>query len=425
MRIVRARLALLGLATALQTPMPAAAMDGPQPYQMVRSLQQVQDRIADGDTAALPMQRKILELADAKFRGMDAAAFDDPLNRRALLLYAMSGGNPATVELALSRLGKDEPDRRLGDAILLYIQGQPKAAASAFDRIEPMIYKSELAAYLALVKGAVLATDQPDAAIKALDQARLLSPGTLIEEAALRRSVSVAATLNDDRRFLRSAYRYAQAFIHSPYASQFADGFVAGVIALHGKVSLAAVREVIDLMDAERQHVIYLRIARKAAIDGLEDLSAFASAAAEGKVGDDPRAQLYSGLSSVTSESIEDVSAKLAEVDRKQLSANDRRLLDAARAVAAGVTAAPRSPEAKQSAVTRAVGERPGTMEVGPSASVKGAVAGPVEVTREDTPPVASAPASPPEPPNAADATMVAARRKLDDIDRLLETAAP
>lgn len=55
--------ALLGLGVTT----PALAQDPLQPYQMVRSLQLVQDRLASGDHAALPMQNKLLEMADARF----------------------------------------------------------------------------------------------------------------------------------------------------------------------------------------------------------------------------------------------------------------------------------------------------------------------------------------------------------------------
>ena len=40
---------------------------------MVRSLQLVQDRIASGDHAALPMQRKLLEMIDKRFREREFA----------------------------------------------------------------------------------------------------------------------------------------------------------------------------------------------------------------------------------------------------------------------------------------------------------------------------------------------------------------
>ncbi|TGV96060.1 chemotaxis protein MotC, partial [Mesorhizobium sp. M2E.F.Ca.ET.154.01.1.1] len=106
--------------------------------------------------------------------------------------------------------------------------------------------------------------------------------------------------------------------------------------------------DITSMMDAEREKVIYLRIARRAAIDGLTELSAFASAKAEqGRDGihndDDPRALLYSSLSTVTSDTIEDVRAKLGKIDRGKWSASDRALLDAAQAIAGEVVAPPAS----------------------------------------------------------------------------------
>ena len=56
---------------------------------------------------------------------------------------------------------------------------------------------------------------------------------------------------------------------------------------------------------------------------------------------DDPRAELYSSLSSVTSGTVEEVLGKLAGIDRSRLSENDRQLLDAASAIATEMTAAP------------------------------------------------------------------------------------
>ena len=43
---------------------------------MVRSLQLVQDRIAGGDHAALPMQRKLLEMIDAALRAAEPDDFE-------------------------------------------------------------------------------------------------------------------------------------------------------------------------------------------------------------------------------------------------------------------------------------------------------------------------------------------------------------
>ena len=109
-----AALASLGLAG------PALAEGDTQlePYQMVRSLQLVQDRIASGDDAALPMQRKLLEMIDKRLREASSQDFVDERNYQAMLVYAMSGGNPATIDRLLSKLHLDETDRALGTGIL-------------------------------------------------------------------------------------------------------------------------------------------------------------------------------------------------------------------------------------------------------------------------------------------------------------------
>ncbi|RWF14321.1 MAG: chemotaxis protein MotC, partial [Mesorhizobium sp.] len=326
---------------------PAAfAQDALQPYQLVRSLQLVQDRIAGGDHAALPMQAKLLELADARLRAADAEDFKDPKNFRALLVYGMSGGNPVTVAAAASRATADPQSLTIAKGIVAYLNGQPAVAIEILRPIDPMSVPSDLGAFLALVKGSLLAPEQPTAALALLDEARLLSPGTLVEEAALRRSVGIAAAQGDAARFALASTQYVEAFLYSPYASQFADSFVSGVIALHMSISQDKLADITAMMDPEREKVIYLRIARRAAIDGLADLSAFASARAEqGRDGndnqDDPRAQLYSSLSTVTSATIEDVRQKLGKIDRGKLSEGDRALLDAAQAIADGVLARP------------------------------------------------------------------------------------
>ena len=121
---------------------------------------------------------------------------------------------------------------------------------------------------------------------------------------------------------LRLSEQYVRAYLRSPYASQFADAFVAGVVTLSATIDRKAMVAVAALMEPEQEKVIYLRIARRAAIDGLIDLAAFAASRAEG-VEDDPRAELYSSLSNVTSGTVEDVLDKLSE-DRPQPSFRKR-----------------------------------------------------------------------------------------------------
>ena len=483
---------VIGRAVALllltAAPSVGLAQDALQPYQLVRSLQLIQDRIAGGDHAALPMQAKLLEMIDARLRGAVAEDFNDPKNFRALLVYGMSGGNPVTVEAAAARATTDPQSLAIAKGIVAYLNGQPHAAIEILKPIDPMGVPSDLGAFLALVKGSLLATEEPAAALTLLDEARLLSPGTLVEEAALRRSVGIAVTQGDAARFALASTQYVAAYLYSPYASQFADSFVSGVIALHMSVSQDKLADITSMMDAEREKVIYLRIARRAAIDGLTELSAFASARAEqGRNGngnqDDPRTQLYSSLSTVTSATIGEVRAKLGKIDRGKLSESDRALLDAAQAVA-GEVVAPVRPAVKDepapadtaeghkadvSAETAPASQGDadalppveGAMSEQPAvaASANPAKEAPAAVSPSPAPPspAPSSPASPPtvetpveasaaapaqspeatpvlpasapgsgsgpDPHDPTDAAMINTRRQLDQIDQLLGAA--
>jgi chemotaxis protein MotC len=446
------RAVIIGPAIALSLlagPPPASAQDALQPYQLVRSLQLVQDRIAAGDHAALPMQAKLLEMTDARLRAASPEDFKDPKNFRALLVYGMSGGNPITVEAAASRAIADPQARAIAKGVTSYLNGQPAAAIEALKPIDPMALPSDLGAFVALVKGSLLATDEPAAALVLLDDARLLGPGTLVEEAALRRSVGIAAAQQDAARFALASTQYVERYLYSPYASQFADSFVSGVIVLHMAISQDKLADITSMMDPEREKVIYLRIARRAAIDGLNDLSAFASAkAGQGRNGldneNDPRALLYASLSTVTSDTADDVRAKLKKIDRGKLSEGDRALLDAVQAVAGEVIAPPKAavvekPAPVKPAIEAAVAETPDASGLPP---VEGAIsempatvtpvgaAGAVipisKVAAVTTPgepaPTAQAQAGV-DPNDPADATMIKARKNLDMIDQILGAA--
>ncbi|NUS21909.1 MAG: chemotaxis protein MotC [Mesorhizobium sp.] len=470
--VISGTIALLLLAAGPTSP--AFAQDALQPYQLVRSLQLIQDRIAGGDHAALPMQAKLLEMIDARLRDANAEDFKEPKNFRALLVYGMSGGNPVTVAAAASRAITDPQGLAIAKGVVAYLNGRPAEAIETLKPIDPMSVPPDIGAFLALVKGSLLASDDPVQAITLLDEARLLSPGTLVEEAALRRSVGIAAAQGDAARFALASTQYVASYLYSPYASQFADAFVSGIMTLHMAISQDKIADITSMMDPEREKVIYLRIARRAAIDGMTELSAFASAKAElGRNGngnqDDPRTQLYSSLSTMTSASVDEVRAKLGKIDRAKLSQSDRDLLDAAQAVAGEVVAPVKATAKAEAAATiTAKGDDtksptdPANADLPP---VEGAMPDQPAVATSDPPvaasdqakdsppsalpppasqpaqtaaetpapapvsagavPVvqASAPAATPDAQDPIDAAVTSTRRQLDQIDQLLGAA--
>lgn len=452
------RIALPGLvAAALCLPSAWAAASGEAlpvlaPYQMVRSLQVLQERIADGDHAALPMQKKMIELIDRRLGGASVAEFADRRNVDALMIYGMSGGSPRTLETVASRLELAGRDKVLADGLIAYYRSETGRAATILASLDPMTEGPEVGAFLALIKGNIQAADDPQRGLALLDQARLLAPGSLVEEAALRRSIALAAATGDTARFLKASEQYVRRFLRSPYASHFADGFINGVVELQDKLDMAAVETIIAAMNAEQQTAIYLRIARKGAILGHGQLAAFAAEKAGGTGTEgpaakpDPRADLYDALGSVASASIDDVARRLAEIDRSALSARDIRLLDAATEVVSGVLAPPIKPADVKNAprpidepmATPAdAPEQDGTMEAaavqgepvpGSAAAdaddAQGAAASGEELPDPGTAAPVAGPAAGEEPIDVAlpEAEYVgAARKKLREIDKLLE----
>jgi chemotaxis protein MotC len=392
-RLLAATLALAALCASS----PVAASEGPlRPYQMVRSLQLVQDRIAGGDHAALPMQRKLLEMIDQRLRAFEPGDMDDPRNFRAVLIYGMSGGNPVTLEILLSRLELDEDEAAIAKGVLAYLNGRLLEARNIFAALDIEAQQEEVAPFLALVKGSVIAGEDAQAAMLLLDRARLLAPGTLVEEAALRRKLALALDRTDAEAFLSVASAYVRRFLRSPYAAQFAEAFVGGIARFEDGLDMARVDDIVSWMSSEQAATVYLRLARIAAIEGRRDMLEFAASRARehaGRMGHptDARSALYAGIASVTGEEVADVLQKLQSIDAGELSQRDRALLDAASTVARGVVAPVPAPS------------RPAHRD---------AIAPPAAAETDDA------------APDDADAFVTEARGTLDAIDDLLQEAS-
>jgi chemotaxis protein MotC len=316
------------------------------PYKMLRSLQFVQDSVVLGDNSAAEMQRFLLTTLDARLRSADKSVFDDERNVDAVLIYAMSGGNPATLEYLMSRDVDGHFDNRVADVLRKYLSGKGLMVVNTIAEAAKEYRDKKIGPYLSLVAGNVMSGKNPKAALQLYDWARLTAPGTIVEEAALRRSIALAAEAGMVPQSLGYSQRYARRFLHSPYASQFADLFVQLTVDHSAEIRPEDVVDILSFMDPPRQREVYLRIARQAAIAGKNDLAKMASARAQDIVGDDSEAfgalaGFYGGVANISTPDVGVAIRNINQIPEGELDAQDRALRDAAKAVAEEVLRAP------------------------------------------------------------------------------------
>lgn len=349
----RAALAVASLLAALLVVLAAAAAAEAPPdgqrlpiYKLVRTLEYVQDSIVNGDHGAMEMQRFLLGEIDDRLRTADETVFEDTRNVDAALIYAMSGGNPATLSLIAAHDVEGYFDNRLVAALSDYFTGRPGAAAPALAAIEPDFRQTPIGPYLTLVTANALAPGKPRDALKLFDWVRLMAPGSILEESALRRSITVASQAHLIPEGMVYCEEYARRFLHSPYAGQFADLLVGLVVDNDDKVSRDDLMAVLAGMDASRQREVYLRISRLAAIKGKRELAEDAARRARSLPGsiEMPTAALaglYAGISNLSTPDVEAAMAKIEAIPPAELSVRDRKLRAAALAVGRAVTTLP------------------------------------------------------------------------------------
>ena len=316
------------------------------PYKLVRSLEYVQDTIARGDLSALDMQKYLLSAIDARLKKSTSKDFDDHRNVNAALIYTMSGGNSDTLANLVFNDAAGHFDIRVTEALRMYLNGKSDAAVKRLEEMVPEYKTSEIGPYLALVAANSLGSTNPKDALKYFDWARLVAPGTIIEETALRRSVAFAANAELYDKAVGYAKRYARRFTLSPYAGQFADIFVSLAVDHDKKISADDVKGVLSQMEVSRQREVYLRMARKAALVGKLELAKFCADQAKELLDAKSEnsailANLYSALAKVPSADVVDAMNAIAAIPDDKLSEKDRKLRDAAKFIANEVITPP------------------------------------------------------------------------------------
>ncbi len=316
------------------------------PYGAVRALQTLQDRIAHGNKAAQAAQGRMLDHIAEVFATANPTVWKEGRNANAAALYLFSAGRAGVVRDVMEHDAAFTPEgRRLVQGALAYAEGQDDVARRLLGTFDPKSLPPALGGHLALVMATLLTDQDPGRAGAMLDAARLLVPGTLVEEAALRRQIFLVADLATLDKFTALSRQYIRRYRNSVFAPNFKGRLTSFAVRLAVAGDAAALAKLdpvfIELLQAERRS-LYLTLARDAVLAGRPEAARYAAARAAGLAPDPAeteRARLYTAAAGAASDAAPTVRSALAGLDATRLAPRDAELRAAAEAVADSVNA--------------------------------------------------------------------------------------
>ncbi len=344
-------MALAAMALAA-VPLAAAeprATDAPAAFSaMAEDLQRLQTQIAQGDKSAYPGELAELKAMAAAIGTAKPETWAAKREADALIVYVLSGGPLAPIAPLLKGDALAVPERALARGVLAYVTSHEADALEALGPVDLEAVDVELAGPLAFARSVLRTRRDPKGAVADLDRARLVAPGGLVEEAALRREAALLAEAGDARRVAMLIRQYATRFAASLYAPDFFRDLARSIARSGLADDPANYRLLSDAaagLPADARRDFLLALARAAALNGRFDAAAAAAdevlrSAAPGSA-EEARARLYLGAGRIFSDRYDAAVEDLRAIAPSRLDRSDAALLSAARGVAAQLRAPP------------------------------------------------------------------------------------
>ena len=309
----------------------------PTPFSdMMLEVQRLQERMAKGDKAAYGAQRDRMRAIGAAIAAAPAKAFKIKTERDAVVVYLLSGGQPSNIAKIVERGDFPAPERDLLRGAAGYTGGR-EADAEKLLGYDPGAESLRLGSQLAYAQSVLMTSKDPRKALELLDLARLIAPGTLIEEAALRREIMLVGDLRDAERVAFLARQYVERFGGSLYAGDFVHTLASTAIRFDlcaTPADLAKFAALLALTPPQEGRAFLLAVARASVLRGRFEVAAQAAEAARKTAAsgssDEARAAVYDLLARFPGMNDEAWKPALAAIDTAKLNAADRALLAAA-----------------------------------------------------------------------------------------------
>ena len=317
---------------------------------MVDDLQRIQLRIAQGDKAAYPAELNQLKMIGAAIAAAPPETWKDRRDADSLVIYILSGGSLADAAALLKGDAVVESERPLALGAFAYVTNHETDAVALLGKQDLNALDARLAGEVAFARSVLETKRDAKATIGLLDWARLLQPGGLVEEAALRREITLVAEAKDVERTAMLTRQYATRFAASLYAADFFRD-LATTIARFGLAddldNYKLLSRAVEALPPAVRRDFLLNLAERAVVEGrFASAAAAATEALEGAGADRPeamRARLYLAASRMFSDAYDVAAADLRTIVASKLDRADSNLLAAVRRVASELRIVPQT----------------------------------------------------------------------------------
>ncbi len=315
---------------------------------MADDLQRIQIRMAQGDKAAYAAQLKQLRTMGAVIASAKPETWKDSRETDALVIYVLSGGALGDVVPLLKTDAFPDSGRTLARGAFAYITNHEADARDLLSLVDLNALEPRLAGQVAFARSVLETRRDPKAAAMFLDWARLVAPGGLVEEAALRREIALVVEARDAPRAAMLTRQYATRFAASLYAADFFGEF-ARLIARLGLADEPANYQLLSgaaaSLPPDARRDFLLTLAKAAIVNARFDAAAAAASealrGAPADSADEARGHLYLDASRLFSEGYDAARADLQAIPPSKLDRSDAALLASVRGVAAQLRIAP------------------------------------------------------------------------------------
>jgi chemotaxis protein MotC len=352
---------LLLLATA---PAVAQTTNGSdkKPFELVRELQVFQDQAVLKSKSARAQQTDFIAKVAAQLTSFDASAWADRRNARAAVIYVLSGGDPRVLSKLLGSGAALGVDDQLVKGALAYGERRDTEATQLLDGVDLESLDRSVGGHVALVRALLVAKSDPRKAIALLDRARIIAPGTIVEEAALRRQAILAAKVGDLDAFeaLSSQYfrRFASSIFERSFERQFAKEIVSKSYAADAK-RLPKLEKLLRGLSEMQRRETCLAIAEEgiaiADVEIVRFVARIAGMDAKAQPLEAMRMLLFEAAAVIATPDYEQGRMALRLVDKSKLGAREEGLLYAATAVADEISRPPSPAQDTEQAQAQAV----------------------------------------------------------------------